>query len=110
MLVLRCFLWLSYNGICYQSFEVRKLSCENVVVILKYYFLLFSANINAEEIIHITNALMISELFFCEIPIKHSPINITKKKIYAIVSIGIDFLNVAKAKIKPRANCRAAHI
>ncbi len=27
-----------------------------------------------------------------------------------MVSIGIDFLKVAKAKIKPRANCRAAHI
>ncbi len=53
---------------------------------------------------------MISELFFCEIPIKKSPTIITKKKIYAIVSIGIDFLNVAKAKIKPTANCRAAHI
>ena len=83
---------------------------KNVGVIFKYYFFLFIANINAEEIRHITKAAMISELFFCEIPIKKSPTNITKKKIYAIVSIGIDFLNVAKAKIKPRANCRAAHI
>lgn len=48
---------------------------------LKYYFLLFSANINAEEIIHITKAAMISELFFCKIPITKSPTNITKKKI-----------------------------
>jgi len=77
---------------------------------LKYYFLLFIANINAEEIIHIAKALMINEVSFCEIPIKKSPTNITKKKIYAIVSIGIDFLYVAKPKIKPTANCREAHI
>ena len=76
----------------------------------KYYFLLFIANINAEEIIHITKALMISEFSFCEIPIKKSPTNITKKKIYAMVIIGIYFLNVAKPKINPRANCRVAHI
>ena len=74
------------------------------------YFLLFNANINAEEIRHITKAPVISELFFCEIPIRKSPTIITKKKIYAIVSIGIDFLNVAKPKIKARANWRAAHI
>ena len=74
------------------------------------YLFLFIANIIAEEIMHITKAAMISELSFCEIPIKKSPANITKKKIYAIVSIGADLLNVAKAKIKPRANCRAAHI
>jgi hypothetical protein len=79
-------------------------------VIQKYYFLLFITNIIAEEIIHITIALMISEFSFCEIPIKKSPTNITKKKMYASVSMGIDFLNVAKAKIKPRANCREAHM
>ena len=60
--------------------------------------------------IHITKAAMISEFSFCEIPTRKSPTNITKKKIYAMVSIGTDFYNVAKAKMKPRANCRAAHI
>lgn len=60
--------------------------------------------------IHMTNALMISGFSFCNIPIKRSPTNITKKKIYVMVSMGIDLLKVAKAKIKPRANCRAAHI
>ena len=59
---------------------------------------------------HIIIALMISEFSFCEIPIKKSPTNITKKKIYATVSIGTDFLNVAKPKIQPRANCGAAQI
>jgi hypothetical protein len=53
---------------------------------------------------------MTSAFSFCEIPIKKSPINITKKKMYAMVSMGADLLNVAKAKIEPRANCRAAHI
>lgn len=84
--------------------------CENAGVILKYYFLLFIANINAEEIIHMTKAPLISELFFCEIPIKKSPTIIIKRKIYAMVSIGIDLLNAAKPKIKPTANCRTAHI
>jgi hypothetical protein len=55
-----------------------------------YYFLLFITNINAEEIIHITKAPMISEISFCEIPIKRSTTIITKKKIYAIVSMGGD--------------------
>ncbi len=58
----------------------------------------------AEEIAHMTNALYIRTFSFCEIPIKKSPTNITKKKMYAMVSMGIDFLNVAKAIIKPRAN------
>jgi hypothetical protein len=55
------------------------------------YFLLFIANIKTEEIIHITNALMISEFSFFETPIKKSPTNITERKMYEIVSIGIDF-------------------
>ena len=74
------------------------------------YFLLFNIKIKVEEIIHITIALIINEFSFCEIPIKKSLINITKKKTYAMVSIGIDLLNVAKANINPRANCREAHI
>ncbi len=79
-------------------------------VILKYYFLLFIANIITGVIAHITKAAMISALSFCIIPIRKSPTNITKKNIYAIVSIGIDLLYVAKAKMNPRANCRTAHI
>lgn len=71
---------------------------------------LFSMNIRAAEIAHMITAPMMSEFSFCEIPIKKSPANITKKKTYAMVSIGTDFLNVAKAKITPRANWRAAHI
>ncbi len=111
ILAVRCF-FCSFRVSVFVSYQFKFVNCpaKNVGVILKYYFLLFIANINAEEIIHITKAPMISELFFCKIPIKKSPTIITKKKIYAIVSIGIDFLNVAKPKIKPRANCRAAHI
>src|SRR5688500_12316403 len=88
--------------------DCRKMPATNIK--LKYYLLLFMANIIDEEIMEITTALMISALSFCEIPIEKSPTNITKKKIYAMVSIGADLLNVANAKTKPRANCRAAHI
>ncbi len=35
----------------------------------------------AEEIIHMTIALMMSEFSRCEMPIKKSPTNMTKKKI-----------------------------
>lgn len=53
---------------------------------------------------------MIKPLSFWETPIIASSTFITKKKMYAIVSIGIDFLKVAKPKIKPTANYLAAHI
>jgi len=61
-------------------------------------------NIKIEAIKHIANAVMISELSFCKTPTSKPPTNITKKKIYANVSKGADFLMVAKAKIKPSAN------
>ena len=55
-------------------------------------------------------AAIINTLFFCMKPIQTSPNIITKKKMYAIVSIALDFLMVAKAKINPSANCRIAHV
>lgn len=48
---------------------------------VQHYFFLFITNSITAEIMHITEALIIREFSFCEIPIKKSPTNITKKKI-----------------------------
>ena len=70
------------------------------------YLRLFIANIIADDTMIITTAAMVSVFSFWEIPIKRSPINITKRKIYAKISMGADLFIVAKASINPSANCR----
>jgi len=64
----------------------------------------------AEAINVIMMPPMTRELFFSKTPAIKSQTNITKKKMYARVIMEIDFLIVAKAKIKLSANCLEAHM